>query len=72
MQILRRLWSEDHLTFSGRDFQLETLRPVSKFVGGRKSNGALAEATRTPHLLSAPRPYGINEPALTWRVWPVM
>jgi probable F420-dependent oxidoreductase len=52
MQILRRLWTEDGVTFQGRHFQLEEvtlypkpLRPVPMFVGGR-SEAALARAGR--------------------------
>jgi probable F420-dependent oxidoreductase len=50
LQILRRLWSEDHVTFSGRHFQLDDVtlypkpfRQVPLFIGGR-SDAALARA----------------------------
>lgn len=50
--ILRRLWSEDGVTFEGRHFQLEDvtvypkpLRPIPIFVGGR-SEAALRRAGR--------------------------
>jgi len=52
IQILRRLWSEDHVTFAGRHFQMEDVtlypkpfRPVPIFVGGR-SDAALRRAGR--------------------------
>lgn len=52
IQILKRLWSEDHVTFAGRHFQLDDvtlypkpLAPVPIFVGGR-SDAALRRAGR--------------------------
>ncbi len=52
IQILRRLWSEDQVSFSGRHFQLDNVtvypkpfRPVPIFVGGR-SDAALRRAGR--------------------------
>jgi probable F420-dependent oxidoreductase len=52
LQVIRRLWSEDHVTFQGRHFQLDdvTLYPkplghVPIFVGGR-SDAALRRAGR--------------------------
>jgi probable F420-dependent oxidoreductase len=52
LQVLRRLWEEDHVTFSGRHFDLhdvtvypKPLRPVPLFVGGR-SDAALLRAGR--------------------------
>ena len=52
IQILRRLWSEDHVSFAGRHFQLDDVtvypkpfRPVPIFVGGR-SDAALVRAGR--------------------------
>ncbi|MCE7927718.1 MAG: LLM class flavin-dependent oxidoreductase [Chloroflexi bacterium CFX7] len=52
IQILRRLWREDGVTFAGRHFQLENVtvyprpfRPVPIFVGGR-SDAALVRAGR--------------------------
>jgi probable F420-dependent oxidoreductase len=50
LQILRRLWSEDHVTFQGRQFQLDDVtvypkpfRPVPLVIGGR-SDAALVRA----------------------------
>ncbi len=47
LQILRRLWTEDHVTFKGKHFQLDDVtvypkpaRPVPIFIGGR-SDAAL-------------------------------
>jgi probable F420-dependent oxidoreductase len=52
MQILKRLWTEDHVTFEGRHYRLDDvtvypkpLRPVPIFVGGR-SDAALVRAGR--------------------------
>ncbi len=52
MRILKRLWTEDHVTFNGRHFQLDDVtlypkpfRPVPIFVGGR-SDAALRRAGR--------------------------
>lgn len=52
MQILKRLWTEDNVTFNGKHFQLEDvtlypkpLRPVPIHVGGR-SDAALVRAGR--------------------------
>ena len=52
MQILKRLWTEDHVTFQGKHFQLDDVtlypkpfRPVPIFVGGR-SDAALRRAGR--------------------------
>ncbi|MGE3073751.1 MAG: LLM class flavin-dependent oxidoreductase [Dehalococcoidia bacterium] len=52
MQILKRLWTEDHVTFAGKHFQLDDVtlypkpfRPVPIFVGGR-SDAALRRAGR--------------------------
>lgn len=52
MQILKRLWTEDHVTFTGKHFQLEDVtlypkpfRPVPMHVGGR-SDAALRRAGR--------------------------
>ena len=52
MRILKRLWTEDHVTFTGRHFQLDDVtlypkpfRPVPIFVGGR-SDAALRRAGR--------------------------
>ncbi|GAB4326208.1 MAG: hypothetical protein Kow0010_09240 [Dehalococcoidia bacterium] len=52
LQILRRLWTEDGVTFKGKQFDLEDvtvypkpLRPVPLFVGGR-SDAALRRAGR--------------------------
>lgn len=52
LQILRKLWTEDGVTFAGKHFQLEDvtvypkpLRPVPLFVGGR-SDAALRRAGR--------------------------
>jgi alkanesulfonate monooxygenase SsuD/methylene tetrahydromethanopterin reductase-like flavin-dependent oxidoreductase (luciferase family) len=52
LQVLRRLWEEDHVTFSGRHFDLhdvtvypKPLLPVPLFVGGR-SDAALLRAGR--------------------------
>ncbi len=50
MRILKRLWTEDHVSFAGRHFQLDDVtlypkpfRPVPIFVGGR-SDAALRRA----------------------------
>jgi probable F420-dependent oxidoreductase len=50
MQILKQLWTEDHVTFVGKHFQLDDVtlypkpfRPVPIFVGGR-SDAALRRA----------------------------
>ncbi len=52
LQIIRRLWVEDHVTFQGRHFQLDDvtlypkpLRPVPIYVGGR-SDAAFVRAGR--------------------------
>lgn len=52
MRILKRLWTEDHVTFNGHHFQLDDVtlypkpfRPVPIFVGGR-SDAALGRAGR--------------------------
>ncbi len=52
MQILRRLWTEDGVSFRGRQFQIDDvtihpkpLRPIPMFVGGR-SDAALVRAGR--------------------------
>jgi probable F420-dependent oxidoreductase len=52
LQILRKLWSEDNVTFAGRHFQLDDVtvypkpfRPVPIFIGGR-SDAALLRAGR--------------------------
>ncbi|MEO8540194.1 MAG: LLM class flavin-dependent oxidoreductase [bacterium] len=52
MRILKRLWTEDHVTFAGKHFQLDDVtlypkpfRPVPIFVGGR-SDAALRRAGR--------------------------
>lgn len=52
IRILKRLWTEDHVSFAGRHFQLEDvtlypkpIRPVPIFVGGR-SDAALRRAGR--------------------------
>lgn len=52
MQILRRLWTEDGVSFAGKHFQLDDVtvypkpfRPVPLFVGGR-SDAALRRAGR--------------------------
>jgi probable F420-dependent oxidoreductase len=52
LQILRRLWTEDEVTFEGRHFQLDAvtvypkpLRPIPLFIGGR-SDAAFARAGR--------------------------
>lgn len=52
MRILKKLWTEDHVTFNGKHFQLDDvtvypkpLRPVPIFVGGR-SDAALRRAGR--------------------------
>jgi probable F420-dependent oxidoreductase len=52
MQILKRLWTEDHVTFEGKHYQLDDvtvypkpLRPVPIHVGGR-SDAALVRAGR--------------------------
>ncbi len=52
LQVLRRLWNEDHVTFRGRHFQLDDVtiypkpfRPVPIMVGGR-SDAALVRAAR--------------------------
>lgn len=52
LQIIRRLWTEDRVSFHGRHFQLEDvtlypkpLRPVPVIVGGR-SDAALVRAAR--------------------------
>jgi len=52
LQIIRRLWREDHVSFSGKHFQLDDVtvypkpfRPVPIFVGGR-SDAALVRAGR--------------------------
>ncbi len=52
MQILKRLWSEDHVSFEGKHFQLDDVtvypkpfRPVPIHVGGR-SDAALRRAGR--------------------------
>jgi alkanesulfonate monooxygenase SsuD/methylene tetrahydromethanopterin reductase-like flavin-dependent oxidoreductase (luciferase family) len=52
LQILKRLWSEDNVTFTGRHFQIEDVtvypkpfRPIPIFVGGR-SDAALRRAGR--------------------------
>lgn len=52
LQVLRRLWTEDNVSFEGRHFQLENvtvypkpLAPVPIFVGGR-SDAALVRAGR--------------------------
>ncbi|MBI2764753.1 MAG: LLM class flavin-dependent oxidoreductase [Chloroflexi bacterium] len=52
LQIIKRLWSEDHVTFAGRHFQLDDVtlypkpaRPIPVFVGGR-SDAALVRAGR--------------------------
>ena len=52
LQILRRLWSEDNVTFKGHHFQLDDvtlypkpLRPIPVFIGGR-SDAAFVRAGR--------------------------
>lgn len=52
LQVLRRLWTEDHVTFPGREFDLHDVtvypkpsRPVPIFIGGR-SDAALVRAGR--------------------------
>ncbi len=52
LQIIRKLWREDHVTFVGRHFTLEDVtvypkpfRPVPVFIGGR-SDAALIRAGR--------------------------
>jgi probable F420-dependent oxidoreductase len=52
MQILRRLWTEDGVSFRGKHFQIDDvtvhpkpLRPIPMFVGGR-SDAALVRAGR--------------------------
>lgn len=52
LQILRRLWSEDHVSFEGKHFPLDDVtlypkpfRPVPLFIGGR-SDAALVRAGR--------------------------
>jgi probable F420-dependent oxidoreductase len=52
LQVIKRLWTEDNVTFAGRHFQLEEvtvnpkpLRPVPVFIGGR-SDAALVRAGR--------------------------
>ena len=52
MRILKRLWTEDHVTFEGKHFQLDDVtlypkpfRPVPIFVGGR-SDAALRRAAK--------------------------
>ncbi len=52
LQILKKLWSEDNVTFAGRHFQIEDVtvypkpfRPIPIFVGGR-SDAALRRAGR--------------------------
>lgn len=52
LQILRQVWREDNVTFTGRHFQLEDvtvypkpMRPIPIFVGGR-SDAALRRAGR--------------------------
>ncbi|MGE0599030.1 MAG: LLM class flavin-dependent oxidoreductase [Dehalococcoidia bacterium] len=52
MRILKRLWTEDHVSFEGKHFQLDDVtlypkpfRPVPIFVGGR-SDAALRRAGR--------------------------
>ncbi len=52
IQVLKRLWTEDEVTFRGRHFDLESVtvypkpfRPVPIFVGGR-SDAAVARAGR--------------------------
>lgn len=52
IQILKRLWTEDHVTFEGKHYQLDDVtlypkpfRPVPIFVGGR-SDAALRRAGR--------------------------
>jgi alkanesulfonate monooxygenase SsuD/methylene tetrahydromethanopterin reductase-like flavin-dependent oxidoreductase (luciferase family) len=52
MVILKRLWTEDHVTFDGKHYQLDDVtlypkpfRPVPIFVGGR-SDAALRRAAR--------------------------
>jgi probable F420-dependent oxidoreductase len=52
LQVIRRLWREDHVSFSGKHFQLDDVtvypkpfRPVPIFVGGR-SDAALVRAGR--------------------------
>jgi len=52
LQIIRRLWTEDNVSFNGRHFQLEDvtlypkpLRPVPIYVGGR-SDAAFVRAGR--------------------------
>ncbi len=52
LQVLKRLWTEDGVTFAGRHFQLEDVtvypkpfRPIPIFVGGR-SDAALRRAGR--------------------------
>ena len=52
MRIIKRLWTEDHISFRGRHFQLDDVtlypkpfRPVPIFVGGR-SDAALRRAAR--------------------------
>ena len=52
MRIIKRLWTEDHVTFDGKHFQLDDVtlypkpfRPVPIFVGGR-SDAALRRAGR--------------------------
>jgi len=52
LQVLKRLWTEDNVTFNGRHFQLDAvtvypkpLRPVPIYVGGR-SDAALVRAGR--------------------------
>jgi probable F420-dependent oxidoreductase len=52
LQIIRRLWREDHVSFEGKHFQLDDVtlypkpfRPVPIFVGGR-SDAALRRAGR--------------------------
>jgi probable F420-dependent oxidoreductase len=46
LQVLRALWSEDHVTFAGRHFDLQDVtvypkpvRPIPIFVGGRSDAG---------------------------------
>lgn len=52
LQILKKLWTEDNVTFTGRHFQIEDVtvypkpfRPIPIFVGGR-SDAALRRAGR--------------------------
>lgn len=52
LQILRRLWAEDEVTFEGKHFQLDRvtvypkpMRPIPLFIGGR-SDAALRRAGR--------------------------